>query len=159
MANPIIQKILDTLGLMRQGEEGMAAFYETCAARWDNSAEFWQELQDAERRHASALVEMAELVKANEALYAPGRPFNPTATQVFIDWTERSRKEIQSENAFLKDALVLALDMERALLENKFMEVLTSRDPQYLQLAKTLETDTETHVEMLKEKAAQYSVD
>lgn len=158
MANPIIRKLLDTIDLMRRAEEGMAAFYEACGARWERSAQFWHQLRDAERRHASALAEMAELVTANEALYAPGRPFNPIATQRFIEWTERSRREIQSEDAFLKDALVLALDMERSLIENRFTEVLSSQDPRFLQLAKLLRTETEAHVELIREKAAPYSL-
>ncbi|MFC1671495.1 hypothetical protein ACFL01_00015 [Planctomycetota bacterium] len=158
MTNPLTERTLETLELMRRSEECVAAFYAACAKRWKHDADFWNTLVEAEHMHASKLEAIAELVKANPMQYVAQRPFNPVATGLFIEWTEKSQKQIESGDCFKRDALILAMDMEGSLLENRFTDFLKTQDREYLLMVQTLQQETEAHIQMLKEKAAEHSV-
>lgn len=154
MQSPALDRTLETLELMARAEETVQRLYATCAVLWKEDEEFWRGLAGEERRHAKHIRSMIAIVTANPGRFQPGRPFSAPALKTFISGIEQDIDSVQQPNAPPLKALRLALDIEQAIIEAKFTEIVQTEDTGFRYLADEIVHDTASHRRLVEKKIA-----
>ena len=152
MTSPALARTLETLELMAQAEEAVQRLYATCAVLWKDDEEFWKGLSGEERRHAKHIRSMVAILTANPDRFQPGRPFSAVALKTFISGIEKDMESVKQAGVPELRALRLALDIEQAVIEAKFTEIVRTEDKGYQTLAVEIAQDTVTHRRLVENK-------
>ncbi len=152
MQSPALDRTLETLELMARAEETVQRLYATCAVLWKEDEEFWRGLAGEERRHAKHIRSMIAILTANPGRFQPGRPFSAMALKTFISGIEQDIDSVQQPNAPQLKALRLALDIEQAIIEAKFTEIVQTEDTGFRYLADEIVHDTAAHRRLVEGK-------
>ena len=155
MTSPALDRTLETLELMAQAEETVQRLYATCAVLWKGEEDFWRGLSGEERRHAKHIRSMMAILAANPDRFQPGRPFSAVALKTFISGVERDIESVKQAGVPQMKALRLALDIEQAVIEAKFTEIVQTEDKGYQALAGEIVQDTVTHRRLVEGKIAE----
>lgn len=155
MQHPVLDQTLETLDLMARAEETVQRLYATCAVLWKEDEEFWRGLAAEERRHAKHIRSMIAGITANPGRFQPGRPFSAPALRTFIDGIERDINSVQQAGVPQMKALRLALDIEQAVIEARFTEIVRTEDPGFRSLVDEIVNDTASHRRLLERKIAE----
>ncbi len=144
--------ILNTLHLMTELEEAMAAFYRTCAQVRGEASEPWLDLAQEERCHAEYVTRMASLIAECPDRFERRRNLNPAAIRTFLDYVESTTERLRRRELPATDLtrlLSMAYDMEQSILESKFGEIVRSTDTKFQALMREIMADTAAHRERL----------
>jgi hypothetical protein len=152
MQTPVLDSTLETLELMARAEEAVQRLYATCAVVWKEDEEFWRGLAGEERRHAKHIRSMISIVTANPGRFQPGRPFSAPALMTFISGIEQDIDSVKQVNVPASKALRLALDIEQAIIEAKFTEIVQTEDRGFRFLADEIVQDTVAHRRLVEGK-------
>ena len=155
MTAPVLDHILEAMELMAQAESTVERLYETCASLWKADGDFWQGLALEEKIHSEHIRSMISILTGNPGNFQPGRPFSAIALKTFISGVER---DIESVTQFAMpelNALNIARDIEQALIEGRFTEVVQTEDKSFRALADKIVRDTATHRWQVEKKIAQ----
>ncbi len=155
MQAPALDRTLETLELMARAEETIQRLYATCAVLWKGSEEFWRGLAGEERRHAKHIRSMSAILAANPGRFQPGRPFSASALKTFLSGIERNIDNVQQADIPESKALHLALDIEQALIEAKFTEIVQTEDAGFRSLADEIARDTAVHRRLVETRIAE----
>jgi len=154
MQSPALERTLETLELMAVAEETVQRLYATCAVLWKGDEEFWRRLAGEERRHAKHIRSMIAILNDHPGRFQPGRPFSAAALRTFIAGIERDIGSVQPNVPELK-ALRLALDIEQAIIEAKFTEIVQTEDTGFRSLADEIAQDTAVHRRLVETRMAE----
>ena len=155
MTSPMLNRTVEALELMAQAESTVERLYEACAAQWKEDEDFWQGLALEEKNHSEHIRSMISILTGNPGNFQPGRPFSAIALKTFISGIER---DIESVTQFAMpelNALHLARDIEQAIIEGRFIEVVQTDDKSFRALADKIVGDTATHRWQVEKKIAQ----
>jgi len=155
MQPPVLDRTLETLELMAKAEETVQRLYATCAVLWKGSEEFWRGLAGEERRHAKHIRSMSAILSANPGRFQSGRPFSAAALNTFISGVERNIESLKQAGVPELKALRLALDIEQAVIEAKFTEIVQTEDAGFRYLADVIVRDTAAHRSLVENKIAE----
>lgn len=155
MQTPALDRTLETLELMARAEEAVQRLYATCAVLWKEDEEFWRGLAGEERRHAKHIRSMSAILAANPGRFQPGRPFSAPALKTFISGIERTIDNVQQADIPESKALRLALDIEQAIIEARFTEIVETEDAGFRCLADEIVHDTASHRRLVEGKIAE----
>ncbi len=155
MTSPALARTLETLELMARAEETVQRLYATCAVLWEEDEEFWRGLSGEERRHAKHIRSMMAILNENPGRFQPGRPFNAVALQTFISGIEQGIESLKQAGVPELKALRIALDIEQAVIEAKFTEIVQTEDKGYQTLAVEIAQDTAAHRRLVEQKIAE----
>lgn len=148
-----LEKIKQLLELMCRAELAGAEFYKECAAVCGSEdSAFWNQLVNSECRHSQNIDRMKEIVTNKSELFEIGRLFNPVALQTFIKGINENTTKIKSGIIKPYKAYFYAYDIERSLIENKYQELLKTKDIEYNTLVKEIMNETVDHNRKLNEK-------
>jgi len=147
--------LLESLGLLAEAERAVGGLYEAWAQRWAPDAEFWKQTAQEEERHAQTMESLRAMLQARPGAFAPGRLLHPTAIKTFIKgvkWQQDrvGRGEIPASNFWF-----VARDIETALIESRFMEIMKTEDPECHELLGRVQADTARHLGSINERLAQ----
>jgi len=152
MQPPVLERNLETLELMARAEETVQRLYATCAVLWKENEDFWRGLAGEERRHVTHIRSMIAMITANPGRFQPGRPFSAAALKTFIDGIERDINRVQQAGVPELKALRLALDIEQAIIEARFTDIVQTEDPVFRSLAGEIAHDTVSHRRLVERK-------
>jgi hypothetical protein len=155
MTSPALDRTLETLELMAQAEETVQRLYATCAVLWKEDEEFWRDLAGEERHHAKHIRSMIAILTGNPGRFQSGRPFSAIALKTFISGIERDIESVKQSTVPELKALHLALDIEQALIEARFTEIVQTEDRGYQYLAEEIVQETAVHRRLVENKIAQ----
>ena len=155
MISPALEQTLETLELMARAEETVQRLYATCAVLWKEDEEFWKGLSGEERRHAKHIRSMMAILSANPDRFQPGRPFSAVALKTFISGIDLDIESVKQAGVPEMKALRLALDIEQAVIEAKFTEIVQTEDKGYQTLAVEIAQDTVAHRRLVEQKIAE----
>jgi hypothetical protein len=155
MVSPTFDNTLETLELMAQAEETVQRLYATCAVIWKDDEDFWRGLSGEERRHAKHIRSMIAILTANPGRFQPGRPFSAIALKTFISGIAKDIESVKQADVPEIKALRLALDIEQAVIEAKFTEIVQTEDNGYQGLANEIVQDTVSHRRLVEKKIAE----
>lgn len=155
MTLPVLANTLEALELMAQAEETVQRLYATCAVLWKVEEDFWRGLSGEERRHAKHIRSMMAILAANPDRFQPGRRFSTVALKTFISGIEHQIEHVKQAGVPQMKALRLALDIEQAVIEARFTEIVQTEDKGYRALAGEIVQDTVAHRLLVERKIAE----
>jgi rubrerythrin len=155
MTSPALDRTLEAMELMSRAESAVGRLYETCAARWKEDVEFWQGLAAEEKHHSEHIRSMISILTGNPGNFQPGRPFSSVALQTFISGVERDIESVKQFTVPEMKALHIARDIEQALIEARFTEVVQTEDKRFRALADEVTRDTAIHRRLVEKKITQ----
>ncbi len=155
MTSSALDSTLETLELMARAEETVQLLYATCAVLWKEDEDFWRGLSGEERRHAKHIRSMMAILTASPGRFRPGRPFNAVVLKTFIAGIEQDIEKVKQTGVPELKALRLALDIEHAMIEAKFTEIVQTEDNGYHCLANEIVQDTVVHRRLVENKIAE----
>ena len=147
-----LDNILHVLQYMAQLELALAEFYEACAQTWEEDEDFWSRLGQQERQHAQNIRKMAEIISEKYEFFESFRPFNPAAVRTIISGIEDNRHRLKGGGISKRNALFIARDIERSLIEAKYSEIVKTTDIEYKNLLTAIITQTEAHENLIDKR-------
>lgn len=153
------ETVIRSLDLLREHERAIGRLYAAYAGRFPEEREFWLGLSREEDQHAKWLDSLQSRVDEDPSSLVADR-FPTAAIELSLAYVNRLTGNADSSDLTRVNALSVAVDLERALLEHKYFEVFTTNDPHIKRTLQMLEQSTQTHlrkVQHLWESCAQTS--
>ena len=138
-----------TIGLLAAHEAAMGELYRLYAAKLPDSADLFQSLAAAERDHARSLTGLADEVKQGSVRIDPER-FSAEAVLNSLDFIRERIAEANSSGVSLVEALSVALDLEEALIEKRYYEVVETDAAEVKRLLQRLCEETAAHLAQVR---------
>lgn len=152
------KQTLDTeniIGLLAFHEEVISRLYKVFANRFTDDRDFWLELSIEEIEHANWLHKLTERACAGEA-NLKAHMFKKPALENSINYIEGLIKNHELKIISKTNALSVAVDLEKSLLESRYFQVFESDFPETIETLHALERSTKEHLErvtqLLKEE-------
>jgi len=142
-----ILKIMDQMAAL---ELKVAEFYRTCADNGEK--DFWSEMEKDEVHHAANLRRMATLFSAKPELFEANRSFQIPAIHTALGGVQQVIEKIHANQLERKKILFIARDIEQSLLEVRYGELFRSKDMEYQQLVRELQSQTRAHKSRIEKK-------
>jgi rubrerythrin len=145
--------------LLIEHEKAIGRLYAAYARRFPRDREFWLELSQEERQHARWVESLRLRVEEDPSSLVVAR-FPTGAIELSLAYVNRLIENADASHLARTNALSIALDLERSLLEHRYFEVFKSDDPQIQRILQRLRQDTQSHlqrVQHLWESVAQLS--
>jgi rubrerythrin len=136
---------LKTIQRLSAHEQAMGDLYRAYAERFPEAAELFRDLASAERAHAKWIADFATRMKAGQLQINPRR-FRPAAFDTSLTHIREQIGEAQTGEVTLLTALSVSHDLEEALLERRYFEVLEGDSPELAELLLHLERETAEHL-------------
>lgn len=130
---------------MAEYEEVIASLYGTCAERWMEDGDFWEQMAKEEIGHAQLIKQIAQMVEESPRQFDLGRPFNQVAINTAIAGVKRHIEAIKQGEYSHKKAIIIARDLEQSILESRYIELLKTSNVEYLETIKGIVQDTARH--------------
>ena len=140
------------MGMMAELETKISEFYRECGGLWKQEKDFWASLEKDEVSHAQFVRKMADILLSRPERFEENRPFNPVSIAVALAGIQNNLQKLKEGQLRGLQLLFIARDMEQSLLENKWAELLKSKDMEYQNLLRTIESQTHSHKRKLEEK-------
>lgn len=148
MNEPTGDSILD---LLIQHEEIIGSLYESCRRAFPAAEAFWQTLVQEEKAHAEVLRELGNNLRESHVLFNP-RLFNRVGIRTAMDHVGRQKQRVEAGDCTLAQALALALDIERAIIERDMFRVFESDSAAMKREFDSLRTHTLEHMARISRK-------
>jgi rubrerythrin len=145
MAN---EQLLDSLEIIAVNEDKLAELYAVYARLYPEINDFWLHLVSDELQHAQWVRRLADNARDGAFLLSIYE-FN---TKIFMDFREYIIQRIEEANKksiSLFQALSIARDMEKTMIEQPFFQVICSDNDQVSRLLRTLHESTEKHLQQI----------
>jgi len=155
MTSPALDHTLETLELMARAEEAIQRLYGTCADLWKENGDFWQGLSGEEKCHADIIRTMAAMLAGNPGHFQAGRPFSAGVLNTFISGIEHQIESVKRSAVPELNAMHIALDIEQALIEARYAEVVKTDNRRFQELASDIVRETAVHRRLVEKKITQ----
>ena len=139
-------KILDALV---DGENRLAALYGKFAVAFPLFSGFWNQISQEEQRHGKVLKSLHAVLVRGYLFHDIGR-FAPEKMQSTLPIEEEAERKLLAFNLTAADALSTALTLESSLAESRFYAEVTSDAPEFAAVCRSLQADTERHIQKLR---------
>jgi rubrerythrin len=133
-----------TIGLLAAHESAIADLYRAYAEKLPDRREFFESLAADEVRHARQIVGFVQQVKAGSVSINPGR-FDERAILASLDHVRKQVERARKTNVSLVDALSISADIEQAMIERRFFDVIEGDSGELKQLLAGLAAATAAH--------------
>lgn len=155
MAEKDVREIVATLGLMAEAERRLSRFYLGCAEKLPADREFWEHLSVEELSHGESIAKMAGIViEKMGAGFEANRAFNRVSISTFTLGIDANMESLKRGALAGKRIYYAVRDIEQALLEAKYGEVVRTGDAGYNTLLENVLKETRLHFASLQEKIA-----
>ena len=145
MMSPSLQNILEVINTLAESERVIARLYRCFAETLKEDEAFWLYLEGEENGHVKNLEAMAEMIRQNPSLFQLKRPFSTAAIRTFMAGIEQNIAS-QKKAAFpRRKALILARDIESAIIEKTYHEIVQTTNMAFVTLIKEVVTETQLH--------------
>jgi hypothetical protein len=139
----------DALQLLIDHENTISELYAAYADRFADHRQYWLDLAHEETEHADEIRKLLPLADTgNRVLNTTG--FKPAAVNTSVGYLRDQIKHARSGFVTLKDALSTALDLEKAMIERKFFDILDTPAPEAQSVLITLTEGTQKHIETIE---------
>jgi len=143
------------LGAMKVHEEALARLYEAYAEKFPECKDFWTELSREEIQHAHWLDTLQASIEDSSEDFVVER-FSKATIEHSIGYIEQLAARAQQPDFILINALSTALQLEKALIENKYFEVLEGNSTKTRSTLDQLTRCTQIHYEKLHKLWREY---
>ncbi len=140
----------DALEKLKIHEQAIGRLYKTYAERFGEQAEFWLQLSQEEDCHAQWMEMLQAEMRDDPRSFVSNR-FPLAAIERSIAFVERLILESARPDFTSLNAISAAVNLEQALLENKYFEVFETDKPKAKQLLGRLQDETRAHHAMAQQ--------
>jgi rubrerythrin len=141
--------MIRALDLLREHEKAIGRLYAAYARRFPQEREFWLGLSREEAQHARWIDMLRSRAEEDPSGLVVER-FPAAAIELSLAYVHRLIESADSPHLTRINALSIALDLERALLEHKYFEVFASDDPQIVRTLQLLQESTRSHLQKVQ---------
>jgi len=143
-------EVPEVLQLLEKYELSIAALYETFGTVLSESKNAWMAFAHEERLHAKWINTLNKYVKDGKIAFEKTK-ITTQSIKTAIDYIENQKNRTLREKPDLKHCLNIAINVEKALLENAFFRVFKLDVPETQKIRTRLEEATKAHMEKLIE--------
>jgi len=143
-------QIDEFIQLLQKYELSVATLYETFATILPSSKEAWMNYAKEERLHAKWIQKLHAYLKDEKISFEQTR-ITTQAIQTSIDYIGTQIDKAIGSKIGLEQALTIAIDIEKSLLESAFLKVFKLSGPQAEKIRSKLLEATQTHTRRLSE--------
>lgn len=144
------QIFLQIMDRLKAVELAMARFYALCASAFPQDTELWDGLRRDEEEHARLVDELRQLAKEKKADYTLDK-FNAALLNTYLAGIEDEIRRFKNGKIGRRQALSIAQDYERTLIERQFYNVVKGPQPEYGQISQRIDQETHTHFQKLRQ--------
>jgi len=119
---------MDSLTLMEENERMISEIYKLYADKFQDYRDFWGALVVDETDHANWIANFREMVEHGSASFDDKR-FNKEVVKIFHEQIEDILSRSRSKEMSIKEALMIAQNLESTLIERKFFESFGTDQP------------------------------
>ena len=139
----------EALNLLREHEEAISRLYAAYARRFPADRDFWLSLSQEESQHASWIGLLRERTEEESSGLIVNR-FPAAAITHSLNYISRLIEGANRPDLTPVNALSAALDIEQALLENRYFEVFDSNSAEVRRVLELLAQETRAHIEKVR---------
>ena len=136
------------IGAMTQHEQALACLYEFYAEKFPECKDFWTDLSREEIQHADWLDTLQTDVGDSSEDFVVER-FSLATIEHSLNYVKELTARAKESNFLLMNALSTALQLEKALIENKYFGVLEGDSAKTKHTLEQLAQSTKIHYEKL----------
>jgi hypothetical protein len=155
MNNADIEKLNKTMDSMAQYELLLSDLYEKCAETWTKDRDFWLDIVHQELHHAENIRMMQAIITKRPAHFEANRPLNPIAVATAIAGLKDVIKRLTAGEYSYEKILIIARDIEQAVLEAHYSEIVKTSDVEYQTLMNDILGETHDHRKLIQDKLAE----
>jgi len=144
------EQIEEFIRLLQKYELSIATLYETFATILPSSRRAWLAYANEERLHAK-WISVLHAQMNNERISFEQTKFTTQSIRTAIEYIESQIDRVKESETDLKQALIIATDIEKSLLESAFFTVFKLSGPKAKEIQSRLLDATATHIKGLIE--------
>jgi len=139
-------QILDSL---YEIELVVAQLYKRFSYSFVQDRVFWEDLSQDEESHATMVTELKNTLLKNGSTFEVGKT-NLFALGTYRQGLETQLGRLERGELRRQNALFIARDFEKTLIEHRFYELIRSENPEYRTIQDKIRTETEFHLQKLE---------
>lgn len=147
--DPLKQSQIETIELMAKNEEAIASLYNLYSTKLPEHKDFWLNLSEDEISHARWIRLFLDKFKQGEIIFNKNR-FKKEAVRTFLEYLKEKNLHAETGNIDIVAALAVALDIEKALIERNFFEIMDSDSETLQETFSNLASATRIHQEKVE---------
>ena len=144
------EQIEEFIRLLQKYELSIATLYETFATILPSSRRAWLAYANEERLH-SKWISVLHAQMNNERISFEQTKFTTQSIRTAIEYIESQIDRVKESETDLKQALIIATDIEKSLLESAFLTVFKLSGPKAKEIQSRLLDATASHIKGLIE--------
>lgn len=147
--NPLKPSQIETIELMAKNEEAIASLYNLYSIKFPEYGKFWINLSRDEISHANWIRLFLGKFKQEEITFNKNR-FKKEAISSFLEYLKKKRTQAETRDIDIIGALAVALDIEKALIERSFFEIIDADSEALKEILSKLTSATVVHQEKVE---------
>ncbi len=137
------------LDFLRDIELVVAELYRRFSRSFAQDRVIWEDLSQDEEGHAAMVTELKNTLLKNGSPFEVGK-INLAALGTYRQGIEDHLGRLQRGEVGRQNALFIARDFERTLIEHRFYEAIRSDNPEYRSIQAKIRKETELHLQKLE---------
>jgi rubrerythrin len=135
---------VNVIEMLARHEEAMSRLYSAYLKIFPDRKDLWYDLAQEELEHAKWLRDLVPQIEAGSVYFSEKR-FRREAIQTSLEYVEVRLAKAQKEKIDIKEALSTALDIEKAIIESRYFEVVQGDSGKLKQTFGDLLASTKAH--------------
>ncbi|MFC1622634.1 hypothetical protein ACFL1Y_01395 [Patescibacteria group bacterium] len=135
---------IELVDMMIEHEQKIGELYTAYAKKFPEFKDFWSQLVQEEGDHAGLLNTLYSKIGQGVVFFEDGR-FPKKGIQISLDYVKEQTERAKKGEVELINALSVAVDLEKSLLESKCFEVFESDTVELKNVLQKLADDTKEH--------------
>ncbi len=156
MAERRMEEVIQTVDALVQVEKTVGEFYGSCSEVFTHDSEFWLSLARDEFLHADVLVKLHENIMREPHKFRSGERFPLATLRAFVSHVHSQSEKLMAGRLTMYEALAAAYEIERTVIEQKYLGAIITEKPEYLEALDKLAAETAGHRERIKTKMEEY---
>jgi 1,2-phenylacetyl-CoA epoxidase catalytic subunit len=137
------------LDFLRDIELIVAELYRRFSQSFAQDRVIWEDLSQDEEGHAAMVAELKNTLLKNGSPFEVGK-INLAVLNTYRQGIENHLGRLQRGELGRQNALFIARDFERTLVEHRFYESVRSDNPEYRAIQEKIQKETELHLQKLE---------
>ncbi len=138
--------LLDTLAAH---EKALSKLYRKFSEHFHRTRDLWTDLSKDEEVHRKWIQKMKSLYEQGKLVVNPDR-ITMMSVKTSIEYIEEQIQKVDSGRITEANALAIASNLERAMIDERYFRMLSSADARFAEINEKLEKATEGHKTRLK---------
>ena len=144
------EQIDELIQLLQIYELSVAELYENFAAIFPSSKKTWLAYAKEERIHSKWISALHSRLKKEKISFEQTK-ITVQSTRIAIDFIEKQIAKVKKSEIDLKQAVTIAVDIEKSLLESAFFNIFKLSSPKTINIQSRLVEATKIHIKKLIE--------